>query len=56
MPKQLTTKIKYNGEVILIPEYIKKELGAEYRFNKDTLVMAKDYGVPQLRERKYFSF
>ena len=25
VPKQLTTKIKYNGEVILIPEYIKKE-------------------------------
>ena len=54
VPKQLTTKIKYNGEVILIPEYIKKELGAEYRFNKDTLVMAKDYGVPQLRERNIF--
>ena len=35
-------------------EYIKKELGAEYRFNKDTLVMAKDYGVPQLRERNIF--
>lgn len=54
VPKQLTTKIKYNGEIILIPEYIKKELGAEYRFNKDTLVMAKDYGVPQLRERNIF--
>ena len=54
VPKQLTTKIKYNGKIMLIPEYIKKELGAEYRFNKDTLVMAKDYGVPQLRERNIF--
>lgn len=54
VPKQLTTKVKYNGEVILIPEYIKKELGNSYRFNKETLVMAKDYGVPQLRERNIF--
>ena len=54
VPKQLTTKIEYNGEIILIPEYIKKELGSEYRFNKETLVMAKDYGVPQLRERNIF--
>lgn len=54
VPKQLTTKIKYNGEVILIPEYIKRELGADYSFNKETLVMAKDYGVPQLRERNIF--
>ena len=54
VPKQLTTKIEYNEEVILIPEYIKRELGADYSFNKETLVMAKDYGVPQLRERNIF--
>ena len=54
VPKQLTTKIEYNGEVILIPEYIKRDLGADYSFNKETLVMAKDYGVPQLRERNIF--
>lgn len=54
VPKQLTTKIEYSGEVILIPEYIKRELGADYSFNKETLVMAKDYGVPQLRERNIF--
>lgn len=54
VPKQLTTKIKYNNEIILIPEYIKRELGDEYRFNDKTLVMAKDYGVPQLRERNIF--
>ena len=39
---------------MLIPEYIKRELGSDYRFNTHTLVMAKDYGVPQLRERNIF--
>lgn len=54
VPKQLTTKILFGDEVVLIPEYIKRELENEYRFNKQTLVMAKDYGVPQLRERNIF--
>lgn len=54
VPKQLTTKIQYGGNVVLIPEYIKSELGNEYNFNNETLVMAKDYGVPQLRERNIF--
>lgn len=54
VPKQLTTKIKYKGEIILIPEYIKRELSDSYKFNKETLIMAKDYGVPQLRERNIF--
>ena len=49
VPQQLTTRIKYKDEIILIPEYIKRELGKNYNFNKNTLVMAKDYGVPQLR-------
>ncbi len=54
VPKQLTTKILFGDEVVLIPEYIKRELENEYRFNEQTLVMAKDYGVPQLRERNIF--
>jgi len=54
VPKQLTTKILCGEEIVLIPEYIKRELGMEYTFNKETLVMAKDYGVPQLRERNIF--
>lgn len=54
VPKQLTTKIRFGDEVVLIPEYIKRELGKDYIFNKNTLVMAKDYGVPQLRERNIF--
>lgn len=54
VPKQLTTKIRCGKEIVLIPEYIKRELGTDYTFNKETLVMAKDYGVPQLRERNIF--
>ena len=54
VPKQLTTKIRCGEEIVLIPEYIKRELGNDYVFNKETLVMAKDYGVPQLRERNIF--
>lgn len=54
VPKQLTTKIKYNGDIILIPDYIRRELGEEYIFNSETLIKAKDHGVPQLRERNIF--
>lgn len=54
VPKQLTTKIKLGDEILLIPEYIKRELGSDYSFNKETLIKAKDYGVPQLRERNIF--
>lgn len=54
VPKQLTTKVQYGDEIILIPEYIKRELGDEYSFNKETIIKAKDHGVPQLRERNIF--
>lgn len=54
VPKQLTTKIVYEGDTILIPEYVKKELGKYYNFNEETLIKAKDHGVPQLRERNIF--
>lgn len=54
VPQQLTTKIRHNNEILLIPDYVKKELGNDYRFNQNTLAMAKDYGVPQLRERNIF--
>lgn len=54
VPKQLTTKIRCGEEIVLIPEYIKRELGNDYIFNNETLIMAKDYGVPQLRERNIF--
>ena len=54
VPKQLKTKIKVDGQTMLIPDYIKKMLECDYRFNKNTLIRAKDHGVPQLRERNIF--
>lgn len=54
VPRQLKTKIVINGEIVYIPEYIKLELGDMYKFNNDTLIKAKDYGVPQLRERNIY--
>ena len=54
VPQQLHTKIMHNDTVMLIPDYIRAELGELYKFNKETLVMAKDHGVPQLRERCIF--
>lgn len=54
VPKQLTTKIQYGNDIVLIPEYIKRELGENYRFNDDTIIKMKDYGIPQMRERNIF--
>lgn len=51
VPRQLSTKIRINGEVIKIPDYIKRELEGDYLFNEKTLAKAKDFGIPQLRER-----
>ncbi|MEG2789947.1 MAG: DNA cytosine methyltransferase [Romboutsia sp.] len=54
VPQQLKTKIRYNDELILIPEYIKKELEEDYNFNKEPLIKAMNYGVPQMRQRSIF--
>lgn len=54
VPRQLKTKIKFDEEIIYIPEYIQRELSDEYNFNEHSLIKAKDYGVPQLRERSIF--
>lgn len=54
VPRQLTTKIRINDEIVAIPDYIHRELGAEYSFNKNTLAKAKDFSIPQLRERNIF--
>ena len=54
VPQQLKTKIQLGDTIFLIPDYIKAELSNGYNFNKQTLIKAKDYGVPQLRERNIF--
>ena len=54
VPRQLTTKIRVNDEIVKIPDYIKRELENSYNFNLETLAKAKDFSVPQLRERNIF--
>lgn len=54
VPTILKTKIALDGEVMLIPEYLKRELGNDYVFNEESLVKAMDYAIPQMRERNIF--
>lgn len=54
--QQLKTWVEYNGKKITIPEYIEKRLGELYNINKDKIVNAMDYGVPQNRQRAIFLF
>lgn len=52
--QQLNTKIMYEGNVMLIPDYIEKILGNDYIFNDEHIVDTKFYGVPQQRKRAIF--
>lgn len=54
VPTILKTKIRYQGEVMMIPEYLHKELDIKYNFNHESLIKAMDCGVPQMRERNIF--
>lgn len=54
VPTLLKTKIIIDSEVILMPDYIKKELSDIYNFNEETLVKAMDNGVPQMRQRNIY--
>jgi DNA (cytosine-5)-methyltransferase 1 len=51
VPMQQHTKIVYNGEEVFIPLYVELELRGLYEFNKDRVVNAADFGVPQSRSR-----
>lgn len=54
VPTILKTKIVVNGQIMLIPEYLKMELGDEYIFNEESLIRTMDYAIPQMRERNIF--
>lgn len=54
VPQLLTTKIKLDDEIMLIPEYLRRELGENYNFATQNLVSAMDYDVPQMRKRNIF--
>lgn len=51
VPEQLKTFINHNNKRMLIPDYLKEELGNDYIFNDEFIINAADYSVPQLRER-----
>ena len=51
VPEILQTKIEIDGEWVLIEEYLRRELGANYYFNERKIVNAMHYGVAQSRER-----
>lgn len=52
--QQLTTSVTYNGEKMLIPDMIEKELGKHYYINKNHIMHTELLGVPQKRMRALF--
>ena len=54
VPTILKTKVKYKGEIVMIPEYLHRELDDMYNFSHQSLIKAMDCGVPQMRERNIF--
>ena len=50
VPLFYQTAITINEKKILIPEFIKQEIGEQYHINNYT-INTKDYSVPQMRER-----
>ena len=54
VPTILKTRIAINGQVMLIPDYLKMELGEDYIFNEESLIKTMDYSIPQMRERNIF--
>ncbi len=53
VPTILHTKVVINGEVMLIPDYLKSVL-CDYCFNEESLIKAMDHGIPQMRERNIY--
>ena len=54
VPKEQKTKIKYNNELIVIPDYLKFELEQLYNFNEESLIKCMDYSIPQMRQRNIY--
>lgn len=52
--QQLRTQIRYNNELVLIPDYLKARLDKWYVFNDNPVIDTKYYGVPQQRKRAIF--
>lgn len=54
VPQQLQTVLSYEGICQTIPDYLHRQLGADYHFSQEVLVNMADYAVPQRRERAVF--
>lgn len=54
VPQQLKTPIEYQGESILIPDYISERLGEYYNINDTKILSTADYGICQMRKRAIF--
>lgn len=54
VPEQLLTRIRVDGELLLIPDYLHKQLGDEYNFADEVVIDTSDFGVPQSRQRAIF--
>lgn len=52
--QQLITQIRYEDQLMLIPEYLRLRLGRRYEFNENPVIDSKYYGVPQQRKRAIF--
>ena len=54
VPRQLVTPISFEGEEILIPEYISRRLSDAYNICVESKINVADYGIPQRRERSIY--
>ena len=54
VPRQLSTKINYKGQSILIPKYLNISLQNLYNIYEDSIFNSEDYSVPQTRSRSIF--
>lgn len=50
VPLFYSTKIEIDGELVLIPDYLERELSENYIITKQ-IINTRDYSVPQTRER-----
>jgi DNA (cytosine-5)-methyltransferase 1 len=54
IPQQLKTYIRADKKKLLIPDFLKFKLKKKYNFNKNSIVNASNYSVPQNRIRSIF--
>lgn len=54
VPEQLLTRVNVNNELLLIPDYLHKQLGDDYLFADEIVIDTSNYGIPQSRQRAIF--